>query len=86
MFIRVVALVATANAFSDQIIDESVRFNNDQEGIIVSVGEHAINYLKTQYLPYLYEKVEKIELPEFDFKEGPFSGKVKPTISLPEPE
>ena len=49
---------STAHAFSDQVIDESVKFNNADEGIIVSVGENALNYLKTQYLPPIYNKIE----------------------------
>lgn len=82
----IAALFSTAHAFSDQKIDESVKFNNADEGIIVSIGADAIDYLKTQYLPYVYDKVKSFNLPEFDFKDGAISGKVKAKVTLPEPE
>jgi hypothetical protein len=53
---------------------------------MVSVGGFAIDYLKTQYLPYVYSKVKNFTLPEFDFKDGAISGKVKASVKLPEPE
>ena len=68
---------STAFAFSSQVIDESVKFNNADEGIIVSIGSNAMNYMKTKYLPALYSKVSNISLPEFEFSDGPLSGKVR---------
>lgn len=68
------------------MIDESVKYNKADEGIIVSVGKNAMNYLKTKYLPVLYSHVSNITLPEFEFTDGPISGKIKPHVSLPEPE
>ena len=68
------------------MIDESVKFNNDNEGIILSIGENAINYMKNTYLPFIYNKTSNITLPEIEFNDGPISGKVRASVFLPEPE
>ena len=63
-----------------------MRYSEGNEGIAISISNYAVDYLKVQYLPYLYSKVEKFDLPEFKFKHGLMSGTFKTTVTIPEPE
>ena len=84
--LKLAVLFGTALAFSDQVIDDSVKYNDDDTGIILSIGENAINYMKNKYIPFIYNKTSNFTLNQIEFTDGPFSGKVNATIILPEPE
>jgi hypothetical protein len=52
----------------------------------LSINNYALDYLKTAYLPYIYSKVETLELPLYQFKNKLFSGTFNTTVNFPEPE
>jgi len=52
----------------------------------LSISNFAVDYLKVAYLPYIYNKVDKFELPLYHFKNKLFSGTFNTTVTIPEPD
>ena len=83
----IAALLSSTVSSSYLNIADKVKYNNENEGIAISLSEYAVDYLKVLYLPHLYEKVHEFDLPEFDFKHGLITGTITSThVTIPEPE
>ena len=77
-------MVLVTKAFE---IDESVRNTNGGTGIAATVSADGINYMKVQYLPWLYDKIANINLGDHSISEGFFNLKLlgaNVTLSNPE--
>jgi len=68
-------------------VDESVRYSANDTGLVVSIGQFTLDYLKEQYVPKLFDKLKDIDIPDKEFKEGMFTFNISNTkASLPETE
>ena len=68
-------------------IDESVRYTNGGTGIAASFSADGLNYLKMQYLPWVYSKVANINLGDKSISEGLLNLQLSNTnFTLTEPE
>lgn len=67
-------------------IDESVRFSDGVAGMAFTVSSFAADYLKTLYLPHLYDKIHTFSLPVEEFDVDHFKGTIQTEVTFPEPE
>jgi len=68
-------------------IDESVKNTQGGTGIAATISQDGVNYLKTQYLPWIYDKVANIQISDQSISEGFFHLELLNTnVTLTEPK
>jgi hypothetical protein len=63
-------MVVVAGSYSYyKPIAEEVRFTGGDAGVAFSVSSTALDYLKQQLLPYLYDKISNLHIDDKSFSE-----------------